>query len=66
MAAATVGYARRPLLKWESWTLGILSLGLFVPFIWINLAVLVLSIWFFISKKDNTLLAVKTTGEVEV
>lgn len=54
MAAATVGYARRPLLTWESWTLGILSLGLFTPFLWLNLAVLVLSTWFFISKKSDS------------
>lgn len=54
MAAATVGYSRRPLLKWESWTLGILALGLFVPFMWLNLAVLALSIWFFLGKKGDT------------
>lgn len=52
MAAATVGYSRRPLHRWESWTLGILALGLFVPFIWLNLAVLALSIWFFLGKKN--------------
>jgi TRAP transporter 4TM/12TM fusion protein len=65
MAAATVGYSRRPLLKWESWTLGILALGLFVPFIWVNLSVLAISILFFISKKSDPLLAAKTTEEVE-
>lgn len=54
MAAATVGYSRRPLLTWECWTLGILALGLFVPFLWLNLAVLVISIWFFIGKKNDT------------
>jgi len=55
MAAATVGYARRPLHKWEAWTLGILSLGLFVPVLWLNLAVLALSVWFFLGKKGTTL-----------
>jgi TRAP transporter 4TM/12TM fusion protein len=51
MAAATVGYTRRPLFKWECWTLGLLSLGLFVPFQWVNLAVLVPSILFFLGKR---------------
>jgi len=53
MAAANVGYSRRPLLKWESWTLGILSLGLFIPVLWLNVAVLAISIWFFIGKKSD-------------
>jgi TRAP transporter 4TM/12TM fusion protein len=53
MAAATVGYSRRPLLKWESWTLGILSLGLFVPVQWLNLAVIFVSIWFFLGKRNG-------------
>jgi TRAP-type uncharacterized transport system fused permease subunit len=53
MAAATVGYSRRPLLRWESWTLGILSLGLFVPVLWLNLAVIFVSIWFFLGKKSE-------------
>jgi TRAP-type uncharacterized transport system fused permease subunit len=51
IAAATVGYSRRPLLKWESWTLGILALGFFVPVLWLNIAVLVASVWFFLGKK---------------
>ncbi len=47
MAAATVGYARRPLLKWESWVLGILSVGMFLPFLWVNIVILPALAWFF-------------------
>jgi TRAP-type uncharacterized transport system fused permease subunit len=54
MAAANVGYARRPLNKWEAWSMGILSLGLFVPFLWINIIVLPVIIWFFLNKKSTT------------
>ncbi|TWJ18358.1 TRAP transporter permease [Geobacter argillaceus] len=53
MAAATVGYTRRPLHRWECWVLGILSLGLFVPFLWINLAVIAASLWFFLGRKKE-------------
>jgi len=58
MAAATVGYTRRPLHKWESWVLGLLALGFFVPFGWVNLAVFLASIWFFLSKKGAPEIAV--------
>ncbi len=51
MAAATSGYARRPLQQWERWVLGLLSVGLFLPFDWINLAVFLGGIWFFLGKK---------------
>ena len=53
MAAANVGYARRPFRKWESWTLGILSIGMFIPVLWVNLVVLLASIWFFLGKKGE-------------
>jgi TRAP transporter 4TM/12TM fusion protein len=53
MASANVGYARRPLRKWESWVMGILSLGLFLPFLWVNVAVLPIIIWFFLGKKSE-------------
>lgn len=55
MSAATVGYARRPLAKWESWVLGILSLGLFFPHTWFNLAVLVPALWFFRSGASKSI-----------
>jgi TRAP transporter 4TM/12TM fusion protein len=51
MAAGTVGYTRRPLQKWEAWAVGLLSLGLFAPFLWVNLAVIPFLIWFFLGKK---------------
>jgi TRAP-type uncharacterized transport system fused permease subunit len=54
MAAATVGYARRPLQKWECWTLGMLSVGLFIPNLWLNVAVLVVGLLFFLGKKAPT------------
>jgi TRAP transporter 4TM/12TM fusion protein len=53
MAAANVGYARRPLRKWEAWTMGVLSLGLFAPFLWINLAVLPVLLWIFLNKRSG-------------
>ncbi|MCG6533350.1 MAG: TRAP transporter fused permease subunit, partial [Syntrophales bacterium LBB04] len=53
MAAASVGYARRPLKKWECSVLGILSLGMFLPFNWINAATFLGSIYFFLGKKPN-------------
>jgi len=51
IAAATVGYARRPLRKWESWVLGIFSVGLFIPNYWFDLVALPPLIWFFILSK---------------
>jgi len=50
MAAATVGYARRPLRKWESWVLGIASLGLFAPYPWLDVVALPVLLWFFLVK----------------
>ncbi|MCX5823369.1 MAG: TRAP transporter fused permease subunit [Deltaproteobacteria bacterium] len=50
MAAATVGYARRPLRKWESWLLGIASLGLFAPYLWLDAVALPILLWFFLAK----------------
>ena len=57
MAAATVGYARRPLRRWECWVLGIISIGLFAPYLWVNMAVLLGSIWFFLDKKSEAVSA---------
>lgn len=57
MAAATVGYARRPLRPWECWVLGIISIGLFAPYLWVNIAVLLVSIWFFLGKKSEAVSA---------
>ncbi|MHB8091982.1 MAG: TRAP transporter large permease subunit [Syntrophales bacterium] len=54
MAAATVGYARRPLRKWESWFLGISSLGLFIPIIWFDLTALPALIWVFLISKTSS------------
>lgn len=53
MAAATAGYARRPLRKWESWVLGIFSVGLFIPNYWFDLAALPVLIWFFLISKTK-------------
>jgi TRAP transporter 4TM/12TM fusion protein len=47
MAAANVGYSRRTLRKWESWVLGILSVGMFLPFLWINIVILPVLAWIF-------------------
>ena len=55
MAAANVGYSRRTLRKWESWVLGILSVGMFLPFLWINIVVLPALAWLFFNKKTETL-----------
>ncbi len=54
MAAATAGYARRPLRKWESWVLGISALGLFIPNYWFDLAALPALIWFFFISKARS------------
>jgi TRAP transporter 4TM/12TM fusion protein len=51
MAAATVGYTRRPLQQWERWLLGAMSVGMFLPFNWINLGVFLAGAWFFLGKK---------------
>ncbi|GIW34455.1 TRAP transporter fused permease subunit [Meiothermus sp.] len=32
LAAATVGYTRHPLQRWESWVMGLLALALFYPY----------------------------------
>ncbi len=53
IAAATAGYARRPLKKWECWLLGIFSLGLFIPNYWFDLAALPVLVWFFILSKNK-------------
>ncbi|MGC1404677.1 MAG: TRAP transporter fused permease subunit [Thermodesulfobacteriota bacterium] len=53
MAAANVGYSRRTLRKWESWVLGILSVGMFLPFLWVNIVVLPALAWLFFNKKTE-------------
>ncbi len=40
MASANVGYSRRTLRRWEAWALGILSVGMFLPFLWVNIVIL--------------------------
>jgi TRAP-type uncharacterized transport system fused permease subunit len=47
MSAATAGYVRRPLCRWEQWFLGISAVGLFIPSFWFDLAALPALIWFF-------------------
>ncbi len=47
MSAATAGYVRRPLRRWEQWFLGISAVGLFIPSFWFDLAALPALIWFF-------------------
>ncbi len=54
MAAANVGYSRRTLRKWESWVLGILSVGMFLPFLWVNIVILPVLAWLFFSKKNES------------
>jgi TRAP-type uncharacterized transport system fused permease subunit len=53
LAAATVGYVRRPLSRWEQWFLGISSVGLFIPNIWFDLTALPALIWFFFISKTK-------------
>lgn len=54
MAAATVGYTRRPLLRWESWVMSLLALTLFYPYpnLWMGFIPLVLGTLFFLRKEQ--------------
>jgi TRAP-type uncharacterized transport system fused permease subunit len=54
IAAATAGYARRPLRTWESWVLGLLTVGLFIPNYWFDLVALPALIWFFFISKTRS------------
>lgn len=53
MSAATVGYTRRALARWESWVMGILSLSLFFPYpnLWLGFIPLVLCLLFFLRRE---------------
>lgn len=50
LAAATVGYTRHPLRRWESWVMGLLALALFYPYpsFWMALIPFVLGLLFFL------------------
>lgn len=55
MAAATVGYTRRPLARWESWVMGLLALSLFYPYaqVWMGIIPLALCLFFFMRGGDS-------------
>ncbi|WP_027894253.1 TRAP transporter permease [Calidithermus chliarophilus] len=49
LSAATVGYTRRTLQRWESWVLGVLGVACFTPYWYVNLVAGGLGLlWFFI------------------
>ncbi len=48
LSAATAGYTRRPLERWESWALGLLALGLYIPNTALNLVSFLLGLPFFL------------------
>jgi TRAP-type uncharacterized transport system fused permease subunit len=51
LSAATVGYSRVNLERWESWVLGVLAFCCFIPVAWLNLLAALLAIgWFFVLK----------------
>lgn len=57
LAAATVGYTRRPLQRWESWVMGLLALALFYPYpnLWMPIIPFVLGLLFFLrGEKTST------------
>lgn len=53
MAAATVGYTRRPLRRWESWAMGLLAVSLFYPYpnLWMGFVPLVACLLFFLRRE---------------
>ncbi|RDI95887.1 transporter [Meiothermus sp. QL-1] len=55
LAAATVGYTRRTLRRWESWAMGVLSLALFYPYpsLWMPLIPFALGLLFFLKKEPR-------------
>ncbi|MDX2003687.1 MAG: TRAP transporter fused permease subunit [Meiothermus sp.] len=61
LSAATVGYTRRPLARWESWVMGLLSLSLFYPYpnLWMGFIPLVLCTLFFLRGESKP----KVTGQ---
>ncbi|GIW26366.1 TRAP transporter fused permease subunit [Meiothermus sp.] len=50
LAAATVGYTRHPLRRWESWVMGLLALALFYPYpnLWMAFIPFALGLLFFL------------------
>ncbi len=50
LSAATVGYTRRDLERWESWVLGAAALGCFVPYLPLNIACALIGAVFFVWK----------------
>ncbi|MBF6592925.1 MAG: TRAP transporter fused permease subunit [Thermaceae bacterium] len=57
MSAATVGYTRRRLARWESWVMGLLALSLFYPYpnLWVGFIPLVLCLLFFLRRERQTI-----------
>jgi TRAP transporter 4TM/12TM fusion protein len=55
MAAATVGYTRRPLARWESWVMGLLALALFFPYpnLWQGFIPLAAGLFFFLRREAS-------------
>jgi TRAP-type uncharacterized transport system fused permease subunit len=53
LSAATVGYTRRNLERWESWVLGAAALGCFVPYLPLNIACIVIGVVFFVWKGSH-------------
>ncbi|GEM86521.1 TRAP transporter permease [Meiothermus granaticius] len=53
MSAATVGYTRRALARWESWVMGILAVSLFFPYsnLWLGFIPLALCLLFFLRRE---------------
>ncbi|MER3553900.1 MAG: transporter [Meiothermus sp.] len=53
MSAATVGYTRRRLARWESWIMGILAVTLFFPYpnLWMGFIPLALCLLFFLRRE---------------
>ncbi|WP_027881383.1 TRAP transporter permease [Meiothermus rufus] len=56
LAAATVGYTRRPLRRWESWVMGLLALALFYPYpnLWMAFIPFGLGLLFFLRKEKDS------------
>ncbi len=50
LSAATVGYTRRALERWESWLMGLLAVACFIPNLYVNILAIALCALFFMSK----------------
>jgi TRAP transporter 4TM/12TM fusion protein len=50
LSASTVGYTNRHLERWESWALGLLAFGCYIPFLPLNIVCILGGIGFFIWK----------------